>query len=75
LGTRKVAEIVRIYDTGIIVTGTPEGIAEGLWMLVHAFPQRYVWIRQRARQPVDDHFTWPKVVTCIAHAYRAAVEG
>jgi hypothetical protein len=50
-------------------------MAEGLWMLVHAFPQRYVWIRQRARQPVDDHFTWPKVVTCIAHAYRTAVEG
>lgn len=44
-------------------------------MLVHAFPQRYVWIRQRARQLVKDHFTWPKVAIHVVQAYHAVLEG
>jgi glycosyltransferase involved in cell wall biosynthesis len=62
-------ETVQTYDAGVVVPGTPQDIAQGLQSLLCMPWERYAATRQRARQLVDDHFTWPRVAGRIAHVY------
>jgi glycosyltransferase involved in cell wall biosynthesis len=68
-------ETVHSYDAGAVVAGTPKDIAQGLQSLLDTTGVCYAAMRQRARQLVEDHFTWPRVAGRMAQAYHEIMGG
>jgi glycosyltransferase involved in cell wall biosynthesis len=64
---------VRTYGAGVVVKGCPGGIAVGLQLLIEAPSARYVAARRGARQLVEDHYTWAKVIGQMAHMYQEVI--
>jgi glycosyltransferase involved in cell wall biosynthesis len=69
------ADIVAAYDAGVVVAGNSVDIARGLELLISMTQDRYLVMRQKARQLIDDHYTWARVTERIAQAYQKIVEG
>jgi poly(glycerol-phosphate) alpha-glucosyltransferase len=70
-----ISELVTDYAAGIAVDYAPGALSTGLEAIVGLSPERYVHMGQRARQLVDDHFSWSVTADRLARAYAAVCQG
>lgn len=64
-----VSELVSRYSAGVAVDCVAEAVSRGLESLVEISDDRYVQMSQRARQLVDEHFSWSITAERMARAY------
>jgi glycosyltransferase involved in cell wall biosynthesis len=69
------AEMVQAHATGIVVSGLPQDIAQGLQELISMPPERYDAMRHQARKVIEDHCTWDQVTASMAQLYQDVVGG
>lgn len=69
------AEMVQAHATGIVASGLPQDIAQGLQELISMPPERYDAVRHQARKVIEDHYTWDQVTASMAQLYQDVVGG
>jgi glycosyltransferase involved in cell wall biosynthesis len=67
------AQYVDDFGAGVVVEGSAEGIADGLTHVLGAPVEQYDAMCSAARNLVAQRFTWPRVATEMAAAYRGVL--
>jgi glycosyltransferase involved in cell wall biosynthesis len=60
---------VQEYEAGVVVAGTPEGIAEGLRFLIECDPPSLDAMSQNAVRLASEKFSWPEVTRQMVSLY------